>query len=327
MRINKERTGVGVSFKTKYSQQELKDKMNTVSEYLTGVFVPSDVSWEGVNYSFYITHRQSLREYINENGITNNDFFLFINSLISLLEKAEEYNIDLHEFVFDYECVFVGDSLAETEFIYAPDAETYKDDYVVHNKCSDMASIVSLHIDMHGSNFNKPEENISEILRILYEWENKPLSKKVPFPKEELMSLIAKSKMFFDVGEYLKEKLQRAYDVFLKVFNSKGELYMKLNGVMMLKGVKYICESEKDSEINIGRDDEWADLAVGMMFISRKHATIYRENGVWYIKDLNSKNGTFVNGARIVADRPFSLNDGYEISLGLSESKLIFCLP
>lgn len=327
MRINKERTGMGISFKTKYSSKELKDKMNTVSEYLTGVFVPSDVNWEGVNYSFYVTHRQSLKEYINENGITNNDFFLFINSIISLLEKAEEYNIDPHEFVFDYECVFIGESLAEAEFIYAPDDETYKDGYVLHNKCSDMASIVSLHIETQGTNSNKQEENISEILRILYEWENKPLSKKEPFPKEALMPLIARSKMFFDVGEYLKEKFQKAYDSFLKAFVSKGEVVMKLNGVMLLKGVKYVSESEKDNEINIGRDSDWADLPVGMMFISRKHATIYKENGVWYIKDLNSKNGTFVNGTRIVSDRPFSLNDGYEISFGLSESKLIFCLP
>ena len=324
MKINKERTGIGMSFKALYSPQKLKNKMNTVSEYLTGVFVPSDVSWQGECYSFYISHRQSLREYIYENGIKRDDFFVFIKSITELFDKAYQYNVDPHEFVFDYECVFIGNSLADVEFIYAPDAETYKDDYVVHNKCSDMVSIVSLHIDEEISDFNK-QENISEILRILYEWESKALSEKATFPKEELLPLTIKHKMFFDVGEYLKEKLQKAYDVFLKVLNSKGETNMKLNGEMLLRNVKYTTESE--NEINIGRDSKWADIAVEMMYVSRKHATIYKEKDTWYIKDLNSKNGTFVNGARIAAEKPFSLNNGYEISFGLPESKLIFCLP
>lgn len=327
MKLNKERMGRGLSLKTIYSPQELKDKMNIVSEYVTDVFVPSDVSWEGANYSFYISHRQSLREYIYENGISKKEFFVFIKSLISLFENAYQYGIDPHEFVFDYECVFIGASISEIEFIYAPDEETYKDGYVVYNKCSDMVSIVSLHIDTETSDFNTQDEEISEILCILYEWENKSLSDNALFPKEELISLITKSKVFFNVGEYLKIKIQEVIANFLKVIFLKGDTTMKLNGEMLLKGVKYVNDAESDKEINIGRDGEWADVTIGMMYVSRKHATVFKKNGEWFIKDLNSKNGTFVNGTRIVADKAFSLSDGYEISFGLPESKLIFCLP
>ena len=55
--------------------------------------------------------------------------------------------------------------------------------------------------------------------------------------------------------------------------------------------------------------------------------TLTKEKDTWFIKDLNSKNGTFVNGTRIASERPFSLDDGYEIGFGAPESRLIFCLP
>lgn len=327
MKLNKERTGRELSLRTMYSPKELKEKMNTVSEYLTGIFVPSDVNWEGVNYSFYISHRQSLREYIDENGFEKKDFFIFIRRIISLFDEAYNYGIDPHEFVFDYECVFVGDSVADAEFIYAPDIETYKDGKVTYNKCSDMISILSLHIEGETSTINKQEEDVSEILDLFYLWENKPLSEKFPFPKDELMSLIIKPNLVFNLGEYLKVKFREVREDFLKIISLRGDFNMKLNGELLLKGIKYTNDRETNQEVNIGRDREWADVPVSMMYVSRKHATIYKENGAWYIKDLHSKNGTFVNGTRIASDRPFSLNDGYEITLGLPESKLIFCLP
>ncbi|HET6201956.1 MAG TPA: FHA domain-containing protein [Planctomycetota bacterium] len=47
--------------------------------------------------------------------------------------------------------------------------------------------------------------------------------------------------------------------------------------------------------------------------VSREHAKFYERDGVWSVADLNSRNGTFVNGARVTkAD----LRPGDEISLG-----------
>lgn len=101
---------------------------------------------------------------------------------------------------------------------------------------------------------------------------------------------------------------------------------MELNGDMLLKGLKYTV-NEEDKEIHIGRDDNWADVPIGLTFVSRKHATLYKQDDKWYIKDLKSTNGTFVNGAKIMPDQPLSLKNGSEISLGIPETKFIFCLP
>jgi serine/threonine-protein kinase len=51
--------------------------------------------------------------------------------------------------------------------------------------------------------------------------------------------------------------------------------------------------------------------------VSRKHARIVRRNGAYFIEDLGSTNGTFVNrGRRLLPGTPQVLNTGDEIIVG-----------
>ena len=49
--------------------------------------------------------------------------------------------------------------------------------------------------------------------------------------------------------------------------------------------------------------------------ISRKHALLFEDHGGWYVDDLNSLNGTCVNGKKIVPGQPVRLNSGDQITL------------
>ena len=95
---------------------------------------------------------------VNGPLITKEEFFLLIKSIACLFESAKENNIDPHEFVFDYECIFVGENITELEFIFAPDSETYKDGIVAYNKCSDMVSIIALYIECNSSEQSLKQE-------------------------------------------------------------------------------------------------------------------------------------------------------------------------
>lgn len=59
------------------------------------------------------------------------------------------------------------------------------------------------------------------------------------------------------------------------------------------------------------------------MIVSRKHCRIAKD-GDWYVEDLNSKNGTFVNGRRIKPYDRNKLYDGYRLTLGEGGVELVF---
>jgi pSer/pThr/pTyr-binding forkhead associated (FHA) protein len=74
---------------------------------------------------------------------------------------------------------------------------------------------------------------------------------------------------------------------------------------------------EKD-QITIGRAKE-SDIAIDNIAVSRKHAEITRkEGGTYFIRDLGSSNGTFLNGAQIdVHDH--AISDGAVIGIAKFE--------
>jgi DNA-binding CsgD family transcriptional regulator len=56
------------------------------------------------------------------------------------------------------------------------------------------------------------------------------------------------------------------------------------------------------------------DVVVDADGVSRVHAVLERFGDAWCVRDLGSRNGTFVNGARIIGER--ALHSGDEIVLG-----------
>lgn len=75
----------------------------------------------------------------------------------------------------------------------------------------------------------------------------------------------------------------------------------------------------------IGRTDETSDYAPDIDLaehggreqgVSRRHAALVRYRGTIHIVDLNSVNGTYLNGRRLQPDMPYPLNAGDSLKLG-----------
>ncbi len=76
----------------------------------------------------------------------------------------------------------------------------------------------------------------------------------------------------------------------------------------------------------IGRsdgDDTGGDLALDLaafggdkIGVSRRHAYLSSQEGVVFIEDLGSTNGTRINGLRIASEKLYRLRDGDEIEMG-----------
>ncbi len=56
------------------------------------------------------------------------------------------------------------------------------------------------------------------------------------------------------------------------------------------------------------------DITINDGFLSAEHFQIWSEDGIWYIGDMGSKNGTFLNGNKLKKVK--TLCDGDEISFG-----------
>lgn len=65
---------------------------------------------------------------------------------------------------------------------------------------------------------------------------------------------------------------------------------------------------------------QWeTDLCLPEKTVSRKHASFHCENGEYYVSDLGSTNGTFVNGKKLESMRKVRLSDGDVIRLAREE--------
>jgi len=68
--------------------------------------------------------------------------------------------------------------------------------------------------------------------------------------------------------------------------------------------------------VSIGRASD-CTIPIKDRYLSRKHAEIVAQDGGWYVKDLGSANGTYLNGTRVERDSP--LRTGDRIRLGDTE--------
>ena len=65
----------------------------------------------------------------------------------------------------------------------------------------------------------------------------------------------------------------------------------------------------------IGRGED-CDIVLPERQVSRHHIRVYAENDVYYVQDLDSRNGTWVNGVQLKGTH--LLEDGDQISLALA---------
>jgi pSer/pThr/pTyr-binding forkhead associated (FHA) protein len=73
----------------------------------------------------------------------------------------------------------------------------------------------------------------------------------------------------------------------------------------------------------VGRDPSGAVVLVHDAEVSRRHAVIERLPVGWSVRDLGSRNGTAVNGERILASRALHHRD----EIRVCGSRIVFCRP
>ncbi len=182
MKIDRERTGWRITARCDETAAELRERMQEASEKMPNMYVPSDLICESGTYTFYIRNRQSLQTYLCEYGITIGEFVILAERTAELFAVSEKAGVSPYDFIFDYDCIFIEASFANTEFVYAPEpAETVR-------SCADMLALVSLYIRTESE---EAAEAVKSVILLLQEWEAGEHGAGKSFPAGAVRELLA----------------------------------------------------------------------------------------------------------------------------------------
>jgi len=81
-------------------------------------------------------------------------------------------------------------------------------------------------------------------------------------------------------------------------------------------GVEGYILGRSDSKISYIPDIDLATFNALENGVSRRHAALVKHQGMVYVLDLGSVNGTFLNNERLSSDLPYPLGSGEELRLG-----------
>lgn len=102
--------------------------------------------------------------------------------------------------------------------------------------------------------------------------------------------------------------------------NPVGNQAPQLHKLVITSGPKRGHELELRGEpISIGRARD-ADLVIQDDYTSTRHARLLNWNGQWMVQDLDSTNGTYVNGERV--SQPTALGPGKSVRIGTTTFEL-----
>ena len=81
-----------------------------------------------------------------------------------------------------------------------------------------------------------------------------------------------------------------------------------------------LVDAPKKNAVVIGREHVFKNYLDPKKYVSRKHIRLFIKDSQLYLEDMYSRNGTFVNGAKVRPGTTVRIKDGARIVLGSSET-------
>ena len=118
--------------------------------------------------------------------------------------------------------------------------------------------------------------------------------------------------IFLDIRTMYRKKSGGFADAYFKLINLRHDLDFPVDESYEIENSEVIGRGKK------------CDISIADKYLSSKNSRIFKSSGKFYIEDLDSTNGTFLNGEELT-DKAVELLDGDKISLG--RLNFLFVLP
>lgn len=311
-----------------------------------------------VTYRYPVMQCQSLAKKYGNEQVSITDIKLIFSEITLLVHRVEEYLLNMDSVLLNPEFIFMnGQELLFCYFPsgYQPFNKSLRElmEYILeklnHTRQQDVMTAYSLYQKILKNNFTM-DGLMDEVFSSSQETENRRVIRQTETGKdgvgENKHKETAKENINSDIleeletellGEDKKEKKKKGkWFSWMNKCNrdTKGNGTMAVAenvsyGATQILNVKRLQNMSGGTDIlfskfpvRIGTSTTESDCVLDNVMVSRKHAVITMECGGYYIEDLDSTNGTFINGSRISPYEPVLIREGDQICFANEK----FCL-
>lgn len=278
---------------------------------------------------YHITSMISLVSTYARKKMSGDALCALVRDIQILSESMKEYLLDINNIMFDPEFIYIKRDTEKHKFCYSPQKGgnfhnelrnlfekilgyiDYRDKKAVvmayemqKITLSDNFTIVDL-VNCAKNNMAKfivAEESfvdeIKENQQITYEKQDEELNKK------------RKIKSISDI--FRKKNKYKGEDEIIMITEREVKKSLLLSSIAKGENIKIMPE---DFPCIIGKSRKNCDFFINSSVISRVHMKITKESAEYFVEDLNSTNGSFVNGMRLMPQCPVKINIGDKITL------------
>ena len=305
---------------------------------------------DSVDIYYYTTNLISMSQYFNQTNMIKTEFISIIKTICQSVKLCSNYAyLYANNFVLDRELVYIDPKDKSIHIIYVPSNEFVTKDvmYDLKNLIRDLINN-SINIKNGESNFTQEilellrdsNLNIDELLQFLDNSVNtkeiKDLIEVIP-PRVEPVSIPPRV-------EPVKPERKGIKGIFKSFFSSNStetknnsadfnrrnivsqNAYDDSDDTVILgcenKKIGYLIGNHQGNteEIQINKDEfiigrlkEAVDYDIANKTVGKIHAKFIRRDGKFYLIDLESKNGTYIDGARLSSNSTYEVENGATI--------------
>ena len=299
---------------------------------------------EDVSLIYPTRQMKTLQNYL-KSPLTKEKAFYILESLSNNI-RMQEYLMDKGRVILEKDIIFIKESngIPSIYFIYIP--ENIREDRMTNNHKVDLKNIVlEILIDIEDDELRSESiqvyqrNGLEKVLNLLKHKENKQEVKNIipnleivaECNKESEVKVESKDSGFFkSFGSRLKTKKRLKPRIDNDINKASNYLYETMlldnyDDTVLLTSIgtlkihldknNPLRQVLQDKKTVIGRA-QGCNIILNSKIISKEHAVIIQDGNDFYISDLNSKNGTFINNIRLDPRDRVMLKNGEKFILG-----------
>lgn len=249
-------------------------------------------------FYYEITSKQNLRLVLERRHLKALELQKLLEQLLLTARSCEEYLLDTEQLLLNPDYIYLDPDRWEFSFCFFPFYEGTEEnellglaEYLLDRLDKQDADAVALGYEFYRM---AGEEN-SSLEQALSIW------KEGKEPAEKIETSKIEEKVEEKPEREISQPLVRGETIFLKktsglVLHSENPSYPSIE----ITGDQFLIGKKKDA----------VDGLIKARGISRLHGKISKEEGTYYLTDLNSTNGTFLNGGRLEVNEKARIRQG-----------------